>query len=549
MFLKPFRQWRRYDKNQQNSGFNVYCIAFFIQSCNTDMSRSTKNAGSQILREVNFREQHRPQFHFSPDTMWMNDPNGMVYYEGEYHLFFQYYPGDIVWGPMHWDHAISKDLVHWEHMPIAIYPDSLGFIFSGSAVVDKYNTSGFGSPGNPPLVIIFTYHNPKGELDGRDDFQTQGIAYSLDRGRSWVKYEGNPVLPNPGIRDFRDPKVMYHESTKKWIMTLAAQDHLKFYSSPNLKDWSLESEFGKGAGAHGGVWECPDLFPLKDNGTEKWILLVSLNPGGPNGGSGTQYFIGHFDGHRFINDNPDETILWIDWGKDNYAGVTWAGIPDKDGRRIFMGWMSNWQYATRVPTRTWRSAMTLPRELSLVILKDIPRLVSKPVREMQQLRKSTLTIDPVPSPGNLDLSGKIPFEISTSEIKLVFQLKPSTRFDQAREFGLELSNLKNERILIGFDPATRHFFIDRSEAGITDFSDAFAGKHHAPYPLKEERIILHIFADVASVELFAQHGKVVMTEIFFPSEEFTRMRIFGHNEHVQLISGTVYGLKSIWQPV
>ncbi len=294
-------------------------------------------------------EQHRPHFHFTPESMWMNDPNGMVYYEGEYHLFYQHHPDDVVWGPMHWGHAVSTDLVHWEHLPIALYPDEYGYIFSGSAVVDWKNTSGFGSKHNPPLIAIFTYHDVDGEQAGNNDYQTQGIAYSIDKGRSWTKYENNPVLPNPGIKDFRDPKVIWYEPDQKWIMTLAAHDNVRFYSSPNLKDWIFESEFGKGIGAHGGVWECPDLFPMELDGTQKWVLLVSLNDGGPNGGSGTQYFIGDFDGKTFINDNSKNQILWLDYGRDNYAGVTWSDIPDEDGRRIFMGWMSNWSYAEVVP--------------------------------------------------------------------------------------------------------------------------------------------------------------------------------------------------------
>ena len=235
-------------------------MSFFFSSCSTE----NKDASSTV--KLRYTEQHRPQFHFSPDSMWTNDPNGMVYYEGEYHLFYQHNPASTVWGPMHWGHAISTDLVHWEHLPIALYPDSLGTIFSGSAVIDWTNSSGLGSDENPPMVAIFTHHNHALEKTESNLFQYQSIAYSLDKGRTWTKYAGNPVIPNHGIRDFRDPKVSWYEAGQKWIMVLAAQDRVMFYSSPDLITWTMESDFGEEVGAHGGVWECPDLFPLKLNG-------------------------------------------------------------------------------------------------------------------------------------------------------------------------------------------------------------------------------------------------------------------------------------------
>ncbi|HZH37827.1 MAG TPA: glycoside hydrolase family 32 protein, partial [Flavisolibacter sp.] len=305
-----------------------------------------------------YNEPHRPQIHFTPKTAWMNDPNGMVYHNGTYHLFYQHNPDSTVWGPMHWGHATTKNLVHWQHQPVKLFPDSLGTIFSGSAVVDVNNTSGFGSKGKVPLVAIFTHHNPVMEKAGRNDFQYQSLAFSLDEGKTWTKYTGNPVVKNPGIRDFRDPKVMWHQGSGKWIMTLATLDRVTFYSSSNLKDWLKESEFGKELGAHGGVWECPDLFPLEYNGEQVWVLLVSINPGGPNGGSATQYFTGRFDGKTFTPLQTD--TQWIDYGPDNYAGITWSNTGK---RKIFLGWMSNWQYAAAVPTQTWRSAMTIPRDL------------------------------------------------------------------------------------------------------------------------------------------------------------------------------------------
>lgn len=302
---------------------------------------------AQPIKAMN--EQYRPQVHFSSQKNWINDPNGMVYYKGVYHLFFQYNPYSSVWGPMHWGHATSKDLIHWQQQPIAIYPDSLGTIFSGSAVVDKNNTSGFGKKGQVPMVAIFTQHDTLGEKTGKNNFQNQSIAYSVDEGKTWIKYTGNPVIKNPGIRDFRDPKVMWFEPQKKWIMVLAARDIVSFYSSPDLKNWTKESDFGNDMGAHGGGWECPDLIELgySDSNTGKvnrrWFLIVNLNPGAPNGGSGTQYFIGNFDGKTFTIDQKD--TRWLDYGPDNYAGVTWSNTGK---RKILIGWMTNWLWKSVV---------------------------------------------------------------------------------------------------------------------------------------------------------------------------------------------------------
>ncbi|MEY4375598.1 MAG: hypothetical protein RJB26_148, partial [Pseudomonadota bacterium] len=256
-------------------------------------------AGVDAAMNLAATPQYRPAFHFTPQAHWMNDPNGMVFVNGEYHLFFQHYPEDTVWGPMHWGHAKSRDLLHWEELPIALYPDERGWIFSGSVVVDTANTSGFGRDGIAPWVAIFTHHDGAGEKAGRVDIESQSLAYSLDGGTTWTKYAGNPVLPSPGTRDFRDPKVFRHGPSGRWVMSLATKDRITFFSSANLKEWRKESDFGVALGAHGGVWECPDLFPITFEGKTRWVLLVSLNPGGPNGGSATQYFVGDFDGKNF----------------------------------------------------------------------------------------------------------------------------------------------------------------------------------------------------------------------------------------------------------
>ena len=305
-------------------------------------------------------DQYRPGIHFTPNKGWMNDPNGLVFFDEEYHLFYQHYPDSNVWDSMHWGHAVSKDLITWEHLPIALFPDELGYIFSGSAIVDSANVSGLGKPEQPPLLAFFTYHQMEDMKAGKTGYQSQGIAYSLDQGRTWKKYHQNPILEFPSIKDFRDPKVFYHAPSEKWVMVIGSGDHFKFYNSENLLDWSYASSFGKEIKTELGVWECPDLFPLSYKNEEIWVLLCSLNDGGPNGGSAIQYFLGSFDGQTFSHKpeySSNEAPLWLDFGKDNFAGVSWSGIPKADGRRIFIGWMSNWQYALKVPTLDWRGTL------------------------------------------------------------------------------------------------------------------------------------------------------------------------------------------------
>jgi fructan beta-fructosidase len=463
-------------------------------------------------------EKYRPQFHFTPVSGWMNDPNGLVYFEGEYHLFYQYNPDSTVWGVMHWGHAVSADMIHWQHLPIALYPDSIGWIFSGSAVVDRNNTSGLGSGANPPLVAIFTYHNMAGEKAGLIDIESQGIAYSLDKGRTWKMDEDNPVLPNPNIRDFRDPKVSSNDLGKQWIMTLAVQDHIEFYGSPDLKQWTKLSEFGSDTGGHGGVWECPDLFSLTDEaGITRWVLLVSINPGGPQGGSATQYFIGDFDGKKF---SPQDTVTrWIDYGADNYAGVTWSDIPAKDGRRLFVGWMSNWQYAQSVPTESWRSAMTLPREILLVKNGSVFELKSKPVKEL-----NTILENPEEFTEQANVGGK-GFVVSWQD-------------EGMEKFDFILSNDEGDKVLISM--ADKKLTFDRSNSGVTDFHNAFPAAHTVDMNSISVWKV-ELFVDQASVELFINDGERVMTELVFPQSPWTKVKLTKTNSKFQIKS-----IKPVW---
>lgn len=487
-----------------------------------------------------YGEKYRPQFHFSPEANWMNDPNGMVYYEGEYHLFYQYYPDSNIWGPMHWGHAVSADLVRWQHLPVALFPDSLGYIFSGSAVVDIKNTSGLGTVENPAMVAIYTYHDPVLEKSGSNAFQSQGIAYSTDKGRNWTKYSGNPVLKSSGIKDFRDPKVFWHDESGKWIMILAVQDRVHFYSSPNLINWTFESEFGKETGAHGGVWECPDLFPMKmDGNVSKWVMLVSINPGGPNRGSATQYFVGEFDGHSFTSETDEDR--WVDWGRDNYAGVTWSNIPESDGRRLFLGWMSNWQYATVVPTFVWRSAMTVPRELVLKNDDHDYWLFSCPVKEMEMLRSDNPVFMTSKS-----ISGRTaihPDGINLNQCEMILEFNiGNTSIDS---FGIILANDHGEKLIISCSGKSEHISIDRSSAGSSLFSKEFAGSATAPYQVGN-KVQFRLLVDAASVELFVDAGKLAMTNLAFPAKKFDNLQLFSAGGDILLEKAEFYNLKGIW---
>ncbi|MBN9383266.1 MAG: glycoside hydrolase family 32 protein [Chitinophagaceae bacterium] len=471
------------------------------------------------------KEPYRPQIHFTPGAHWMNDPNGLVYYNGVYHLFFQHYPGASNWGPMHWGHAISRDLIHWKREPIALYPDSLGYIFSGSAVVDKENTSGFGVGGKVPLVAIFTHHDTARERARRVDVESQSIAYSLDEGKTWTKYGGNPVIKNPGVRDFRDPNVMWYAPTRRWILTLAAQDRIIFYSSSDLKAWTKESEFGVGLGSHGGVWECPDLFalPVRAGGLSSggrdsvWVLSVSIGWGGPNGGNGTQYFTGKFDGHVFIPD--DKEIKWVDHGRDDYAGVTWSNTGN---RRIFIGWMANGEYAGSVPTEVWRSGNTLPRELGIDKVNGRYFLVTKPVKELGILEE-----------------GWKGFKDSV-RIQAPFELRLETGV--VGSFKVVLSNDAGERVVIGFD---KEWYVDRRGAGREDFHKGFAGRHTAPRISQSKTLSLALVVDVASLELFADGGLTVMSELVFPSKPYNKIEVVGE-DGVVMRTLRVTKLKGIW---
>lgn len=437
--------------------------------------------------------QYRPACHFSPQRNWMNDPNGLVFADGVYHLFYQYHPDGLTWGPMHWGHATSRDLLHWDEHPIALYPDDLGMIFSGSIVIDRDNASGLGRDGKAAWVAIFTHYDPLKEKVGGNVHQYQSIAYSLDDGFSWAKYAGNPVLPNPGMKDFRDPKVFWHSDTQRWIMSLAAGDQILFYSSPDLKKWTLESELGGFDIAHGNVLECPDLVALDCDGQHHWVLIVSVFTGAPNGGSGTRYVVGDFDGSRFIPEHDD--IRWLDYGPDNYAGVTFHNTGDQ---ALLIGWMSNWRYAQMVPTAPWRSAMTLPRVLSLVNVAG-RTLLRQNVAMDVGIDALVLdeSLDPIGAPVRLKIENP-----GSDDICVI------------------ISNAAGDKLLIGYDTKTREYYIDRRGAGLCDFSPEFSLRATAPSQGKGGTVELYL--DSSSIELLAEDGLTLLTSLVFPRSPYTK---------------------------
>lgn len=497
---------------------------------NIPVSETLKIDSSKI-----YAEPFRPQFHFSPEKKWMNDPNGLVYYKGIYHLFYQYYPEDIVWGPMHWGHATSTDLVHWKHKKIALFPDKLGLIFSGSAVVDGTNSSGLGNLKNPAMVAIFTYHNMKIEKAGGINMQSQGLACSLDEGETWTKYKGNPIIANPNLKDFRDPNVFWNADTKTWNLVLVAGDRAQFYTSKNLINWKLESEFGKGIGAHGGVWECPNLFKIKveNSNEEKWVLLVSVNPGAPNGGSGTQYFVGDFDGKTFKTTQKE--TKWIDNGTDNYAGVTYNNAPDN--KRIFIGWMSNWQYATKTPTKNWRSAMTLPRELSLDLVNNNYVLKTMPVKQLKsqlqhQFSKDLIVLKPkqktILNYNNLNQS-QFNFSAVAKDLKLVF------------------SNDVKDSLVLHYESKLKVFSIDRRHSGNVSFEANFGKSIHttAIPNIVTEIVDYQIILDWSSIEIFLNGGVYSFTEQIFPKKPYSKLTIQS-DEDQEIKNISINKVKGIW---
>ncbi len=511
----------------------IFALIFAVWSCKNKAENQENSKNLNELAIGSEEEMYRPNFHFTPEKGWMNDPNGMFYNNGYYHLYFQHNPDDAKWGPMHWGHAISTDMITWKEQPIALFPDELGTIFSGSAVVDVDNTSGFSEKSKTPVVAMFTYHDMEADKAGKIIDETQAIAYSLDEGLTFTKFDGNPVVENPNIPDFRDPKVNWDDEQKQWTMVLAAGQEIMFYASKDLKNWELLSTFGEGIGNHEGVWECPDFFPLPVKGTEetKWVLFVSINPGGPNGGSATQYFVGDFDGKTFTIDKnfqkeqAKEHSFWIDHGRDNYAGVTWSNVRTAEGGKLYIGWMSNWLYANEVPTEKWRSTSTIARELGLIKESNTYRLVSNPVKELNGYRGKKVADTAISIEGKTVLTTTKTVNLSKTEIN--FEIQDVTK----GKYTFILSNSEGDELKFGYDAAEKQYFVDRNKSGKTDFSERFTDRiSMAPRTAGSTHLTGKIVLDKTSIELFYDNGQTVMTEIFFPNAPFEVLSILSDQE-------------------
>lgn len=472
---------------------------------------------------------YRPLFHHTPIYGWMNDPNGMFYKDGLWHLYYQYNPYGSKWQNMTWGHSVSSDLVNWRHLPPALRPDGLGSIFSGSCAIDHDNTAGYGEDA---VIALYTSAGTS---------QMQSLAASTDGGETFTKYGSNPVLTLES--EARDPNMFFNPATGEWNLVLAhALDHeMLFFTSPDLKEWTPVDSFGKGIGAQGGVWECPDLFelPVEGTGDKKWVLLCNINPGGPFGGSATQYFIGDWDGHHFTPiTRPDGSIAtkWLDYGKDHYATVTWSDAPDS--RRTAIGWMSNWEYAADVPTTQYRSANTLPREIGLFVGPDGDIYASSaPSPELEKIRGSRVV-----NAGSFNVGAKgRSFSLPTANsgiCEILVDINPS----QAPIVDLTLSNQNGDKVTMAYDVKAHTISMDRTRSGRTDFSDSFPAVTVAPTYETDGRLSLRIYVDRSSIELFGNNGRAVMTNLVFPESPYTTLTISAPEQKAKIGKTVVYAL-------
>jgi len=510
--------------------FSLFGFVFCLQNGNVAKAQNNHITSTSFTSNP-----FRPQFHFSPDSNWTNDPNGLVFFHGEYHLFFQYNPFGHKWGHMSWGHAVSPDMIHWKQLPVAIPEANNVMIFSGCAVIDSNNTSGFGKNGKIPMIAVYAGYNTKTHI------QDQRLAYSLDYGRTWTKYSQNPVITLHN-KNFRDPKVFWYAPDHHWIMVVALSDQhkLRFYSSDNLKQWTKLSDFGP-MGATGGVWECPMLDKVKVTGhpsETKWVLEIGLNPGSVAGGSGGQYFIGDFNGKTFTPDPAfKNNTHWVDYGKDYYAATSWANIPPEDGRTLWLGWMDNWQYAQDAPSHPFRGMMAFPRSIHV---KKGPRgyyLLQQPVNELHSLRGkhyhfNNLTV----SPGTTSLSSK---GVRGTTLEIETTIEPGL----AKDFGFRVRKGKNEQTVIGYNSDKDQLYVDRRHSGRVNWNKDFPGVQTAPLKIENSKITLHILVDHSSVEVFANDGKRVITDDIYPKLSSGGLQLFARGGTIKVTSLDIWQLK------
>ena len=488
-----------------------------------------KNISISDTFDTSNREKFRPLYHHTPLYGWMNDPNGMFYKDGVWHLYYQTNPYGSKWQNMTWGHSSSKDLVNWEHHPYAIEPNGLGSVFSGSSVIDHNNTAGFG---NDAVVALYTSAGAS---------QIQSMAHSNDGGMTFEIYPGNPVITLES--EARDPNMFWDEKNGQWVLTLAhALDHeILIFTSPDLKNWTLQSAFGKGIACQDGVWECPDLFRLPVDGTneEKWMLICNINPGGPFGGSATQYFVGDFDGKNFKADTDANGVVptkWMDYGKDHYATVSFSDAPND--RRTVIGWMSNWQYAAEVPTMQYRSANTLPREVGLFRAADGQIYASSaPSPELLSLRGKVVSKSGKTSVGNKAKNFKLPVE-NEGVCEIVLDVAPA----KGGSIDITLSNPQGEKVVMTYNSADHTMAFDRTHSGVVDFSQDFPAVTVSPTFETDGEVTLRIFVDRSSVELFGDDGRFVMTNVVFPENPYTTLSVSSKGGNGKIDNLKVYSL-------
>jgi fructan beta-fructosidase len=494
----------------------VLCLTWAI-GCDSSSSDSSSEVGVTA----------RPLYHFTAPSNWLNDPNGLVQVAGEYHLFYQYNPTQPVWGFIHWGHAVSTDLVHWSDLPVALAPHSiLGMPFSGSAVVDSLGTSDLCRENDSScMVLVFTHSGTA---------QVQSVAASDDRGRTFRLYPSNPVLTNPGRTDFRDPKVFFHAGTQQWIMVLAEGDRIGFYGSDNLTTWSHLSDYGPDQGMHGGVLEVPDLFELpvaNEAGVTRWVLKFDTNPGGRYGGSGARYMVGNFDGTRFTRLDHVGAVQWVDYGTDFYAATSFSDMPAGDARRVWIGWMNNWAYASSLPTGSWRGAMTIPREVGLERTNDgTYALIQRPATELRELRTSTPQVDI--EDRVIAGSTTLMDECTGDALEVELIIEPGT----ASEVGLLVRQSATESTRVGYNTSSHVLFVDRTLSGNHLLRNTLPARHEAPLrPDSSGAITLTVFIDRTSVEVFGNDGRAVITDVILtsPDSQRTRLYVEGGVAHVR----------------
>jgi sucrose-6-phosphate hydrolase SacC (GH32 family) len=471
-------------------------------------------------------EKYRPAFHHTPLYGWMNDPNGMFYKDGVWHLYFQYNPYGSKWQNMTWGHSTSRDLINWEQQPNAIMPNGLGSVFSGSAVVDHDNTAGFG---RDAVIAIYT---------SAGESQVQSLAHSNDNGQSFTIYTDNPIITT--TREARDPNMFWNEEISRWNLVLASAltHEILIYSSPDLKEWTLESSFGRGYGGQDGVWECPDLVKLPIRGTSKskWVLICNINPGGPAGGSATQYFVGDFDGHKFTCDNAVNETRWMDYGKDHYAAVTWSGAPDN--RHTAIAWMSNWQYANEVPTMQFRSTNTLPRDLELFRAQDGDLYLSVlPAKEIDLMRGACT----LRNASAIATSEGASFALPTANDGIC-EIDLDYSFRGTQDLTIELSNDKGERVTMNYDTRKRLFVMDRQESGLTKFSKHFPTATVAPTLNNRQDGTLRLYVDRCSLEAFDGEGHFAMTNLVFPTTPYTTLTVSSEGGKAKITKLDIYSI-------